>query len=1381
MFVLCAGTAWALPGGGSVVSGSAAPVVDGRTMTINQTADKSIIEWNSYSIDRRETVAYTGQDPSWISLNRVTGADPSQILGQITADGAVWVINPNGLLIGSRAKINVGSFLGSTLSITDGEFNGSSPYSFTDGANGITNQGKITTTEGGYVALLAPSITNKGTITTPSGQTLIASGNAVTLAVPLDGLPLAAITINEETAEDALGIVNSGKIIADGGLIYLAADSAGDYLKTVINNTGVLQARTISNFPVGGVGALPPRYTEGTIYLLGNNTINVGGTLDASAPNGGSGGQIETSAARVMVANNANVTTNAPNGETGIWLIDPVGDFNIGAASGAGEGGYITGSKLGSTLGKTKVEIFTDHPGSINVNQPVSWRSNNWLSLNADEYINVNKNITASGKNAGLGLNNDDGDFPEGPVADPLYFLQLNNGSVITLSGAEAELEINRESYTVINSANVRFLDFQFNPPDLEGNYALGTNINASVTSGWDGGEGFMPVGTEDEPFTGNFNGLGHTISNLTINRPGGEGVGLFGYTDKGSIISYVGLTGGSVTGQEDVGALAGKIRSGSYIFNSYATTKVTGNNEVGGLVGENEGLILNSYATGKVNGVTIDNDGFLRSEDVGGLVGDNDGWIINSYAKGTVSGTDAVGGLGGHNDGWIMNSNASGAVSGVTVYYDDGFTVRSYSEEIGGLVGENDGSIMSSYATGAVSGDYAVGGLVGDNNDTIMGSIVGDSYEGYTSYATGKVSGFEDVGGLVGENDGSIWWSKASGAVNGSATAGGLVGFNYGEGNIFGSLATGAVTGNSKVMGAVAFGDTLFTVNGGAVLGGLVGVNEGSVAFSRADGNVSGGSIIGGLAGVNDGSIAFAEANGNVTGSSTPSKITVETINEDFGSEPVLTDFTASIDGGNIVGGLAGINAGSIMMADANGNVTGGSIVGGLAGLNVDSPCDEGPGGQIMMSEATGNVKGGSNAGTIAFDYNGPPPAIKGAGEGPSVIPVNTAMSGSIKGGNIVGGLVGLNAGGNVMMTSAEGNVEGGSIVGGSVGLNAGGQVRCTLASGNVTGKNNVGNITLDYTETPFAPGDVVDLPLTTANVSIKGGNIVGGLVGLNFDSKIENTLAEGNVTGGNFVGGLVGLNAGALCMGDGAVITNSAAYGNVTGSRNTGAVNISYNVSDSDEVFEDFNLNLKGGNFVGGLVGLNYDGGIIDTHADGNVTGGGDYVGGLVGYNLSTVDPEGDHPPTIGALIERSYALGNVKGGNFVGGLVGYNSGVIVDTDAWGNVTGKEAVGGLVGFNDHDSVIVNSYSIGKVSGSTSVGGFVGHNNNGLIENAYWDMTTSGTIVGVGTSNGMPIDVTGLSTPDMKQESNFEGFDFDNVWYIDEGVTYPLVGYSAP
>ncbi len=1065
MFVLCAGTAWALPGGGAVVSGSDAPVVDGRTMTINQTAPKSIINWESYSIDRRETVAYTGQgSANWISLNRVTGADPSQILGQITADGAVWVINPNGLLIGSSARINVGSFLGSTLSITDDEFNDSAPYTFTDGANSITNQGKITTTENGYVALLAPSITNKGTITTPKGQTLIASGNAVTLDVPWGGTN--AITIDAETAGDALGIVNSGKIIADGGLIYLAADSGSDPLKTVINNTCVIQARTISNVSVGGVGPPPPPYKTGYIYLLGNannslgnsNTINVGGTLDASAPNGGDGGWIETSAARVMVANSANVTTNAPKGATGWWSIDPVGDFNIGAASGAGEGGSITGSKLGSTLGKTNVEIQTFHPGSINVNQPVSWSSNNTLQLRTDEYINVNKNITASGKSARLDLKNDDGSwpdgFPDGPGdGAPVYFLQLNNGSVITLSGAEAQLQINKDEYTVINSANVRFLDFQFNAPDLAGNYALGTNINASVTSGWNDGAGVMPVGTESDPFTGNFNGLGHTISNLTINQPDGNGVGLFGYNS--GLITNIGLTGGSVTGLAHVGALAGF--NDGYIFNAYATTAVQGHVDVGGLVGENtsENWIVNSYATGKVTG--IKDDGGYGGHYIGGLVGDNDGFIFDSYAKGAVSGYNYIGGLVGINNGpidysyatgavsgtyyagglvgennsVIADSYATGKVSGVSFVFPDGD--EAFSEDVGGLVGRNHDKVVDSYATGAVTGYEDVGGLVGDNE----GGVVEDSH------ATGKVSAVEYVGGLVGWNDGMIEDSYATGKVTGNYEVGGLVGEND-EGMITRSHATGAVTGVTYVYPEDGEYDS-------ANIGGLVGWNESMIDSSYATGKVSGYEDVGGLVGEN--------------------------------------------------------NEGMITKSYATGAVKGTYDVGGLVGGNYDA--------MITESFATGAVTGDENVGGLVGGNYG-----QGPGEDAAIIEKSYA-TGAVKGSYDVGGLVGENYGGKIEKSYATGNVAGGDYAGGLVGWNGyddDSLIVQSYATGNVKGSYAVGGL---------AGGNEGWISNTDAWSNVTGKEAVGGLVGFNDnDGLIENSYSIGTVSGSKSVGGFLGHN---------------------------------------------------------------------------------------------------------------------------------------------------------------------------------------------------------------------------------------------------------------
>jgi len=121
--LLFSASAWALPQGGEVVGGaSTITQPNANTMHINQATDKSIINWQGYSIGANETVQYFQPNTGSISLNRVIGVDPSYIYGQLLANGQVWVINPNGLLIGNNAQINVGSFLASTLNINDNDF-----------------------------------------------------------------------------------------------------------------------------------------------------------------------------------------------------------------------------------------------------------------------------------------------------------------------------------------------------------------------------------------------------------------------------------------------------------------------------------------------------------------------------------------------------------------------------------------------------------------------------------------------------------------------------------------------------------------------------------------------------------------------------------------------------------------------------------------------------------------------------------------------------------------------------------------------------------------------------------------------------------------------------------------------------------------------------------------------------------------------------------------------------------------------------------------------------------------------------------------------------------------------------------------------------------
>jgi filamentous hemagglutinin family protein len=414
-------------------------------MHITQTSDKSIINWQKYGIGAGETVRYSQPSASSISLNRVTGTDPTVIAGQLSANGRVWVINPNGLLVGNGARIDVGSFLGSTLNIGDNDFmNGSYRFSADRVIPGsIGNLGSIVAAEGGTVMLIAPSISNAGSISAPLGKAYLASGSEVTLTVA--GNDLIGFTVDRGVLAGKAGIGNSGLISANDGEVILSAKSGSDLLKSVVNNSGVIEARTVEN-------------RNGRILLLGdmqNGTVNVGGTLDASAPSpsiplpwgeggqtppspsgrgdggeGANGGFIETSAAHVTVADGTRITTKGANGgKAGTWLIDPV-DFTIASGTAGLTTSGIGADTLTTSLNGGNVSIVTDGStggnGDIFVNSPVSWSANK-LSLTAHGNININSNLNGSGT-ASLALEYGQA-TPGGGTAN--YF--LNNGSHINL------------------------------------------------------------------------------------------------------------------------------------------------------------------------------------------------------------------------------------------------------------------------------------------------------------------------------------------------------------------------------------------------------------------------------------------------------------------------------------------------------------------------------------------------------------------------------------------------------------------------------------------------------------------------------------------------------------------------------------------------------------------------------------------------------------------------------------------------------------------------------------------------------------------------------------------------------------------------------------
>jgi hypothetical protein len=187
----------------------------------------------------------------------------------------------------------------------------------------------------------------------------------------------------------------------------------------------------------------------------------------------------------------------------------------------------------------------------------------------------------------------------------------------------------------------------------LGGSYVLMNDLD-STTSGYaelasptaNGGKGWQPIGTFNDQFTGTFNGQGHKISDLFINRPNEMYVGLFGVVDSGGVVQGIGVVNGNVTGYAGVSSLTGG--NEGIVSSSYSTGNVSGTAWVGGLAGANAGVVGYSYSTGNATG----------NDSVGGLVGDNlNGTVINSYSTGGVTGNLSVGGLVGNNTGAVNNS----------------------------------------------------------------------------------------------------------------------------------------------------------------------------------------------------------------------------------------------------------------------------------------------------------------------------------------------------------------------------------------------------------------------------------------------------------------------------------------------------------------------------------------------------------------------------------------------------------------------------------------------------------------------------------------------------------------------------------------------------
>ncbi len=1157
-------------------------------MIVNQSTSSAVINWNTFNIRANESVRFNQPNSSSVALNRVVGGlGPSEIMGSLTANGRVFIINRDGILFGPGSVVNTAGFLATTNDIKNADFM-AGRYNFNIPGRpdaSIVNQGRITATSGGFAALVAPGVRNSGTITATLGTVALASGNSFTLDMYGDKLITLAVgdsitnkVIDVATGRPLKSLVSntkSGTLSANGGRVELTAAAARAVVDSVINTKGVIRADSIGRHN----GMIVLNSATGGSKPAGApaQTIKLAGTISAAGKHRGTtGGTIVVSGEHIKVAN-AKIDASGRRGG---------GKILIGGDWGGGHPdlSLVTNAsaKLENFTIATATTVSVDANSTINASATGRGHGGK-VVLWSDNQTTFAGTILAKG-----GAKSGDGGFVETSSHGQLAF----TGNVDTRAphGTNGTLLLDPLDFHI-----VQFTEGPPNPNEMSAAMLEGLLANGNVTIATNNAQNqegqFGDIWVQANVTWNNNNSLtlsayrdiniysysGSTITNTAggdlVLRADSTGTGSgtvkfqdpFNYALPGHV-NFAGSTGSvSIFYNPVPGNSDNKYQNPTSFLCSGACTG-------GGVLAQPSQLtaymlVNNASDLQSVNTSVNRPNAYALGRDIdAGSIGNfnplgNSGSALNTIFDGqgrTISNLTIAPSDGStHNIGLFSVIGPTGVVrdlnlANVNVTANPGVTFQT----VGTLAGTNLGTVSGVIATGTVDGgtvtDAALGGLVGANGGFNFGGQGGQIIGSHASVDVSSAGINVELGGLVGFNaPGSIiFGSSASGDV--IATAGVNKG---GEGCSFSNscqhVSVGGLVGDNlgTIASSFAIGDVFVGANGTA--GGLVGFNTGVIANAGAGGNVTGapgtggadgdggGTTLGGLVGINQGVISNSVAIGDVGG-------------------PNVANIQA--------GGLVGDNSGAILSSSAYGTVQAGdnSMAGGLAASNSVnnfncSGCMLGDGSpyfntaSITDSHAFGDVTVGTASVAGGF---------VAAGDG--FIANGTAIGNVLGGGNsVLGGFIGAlsfeNGAGVILSSLSGGSVTStgpNSIVGGFVGL-TGGTIVDSTSIGAVTGTSesylggfagvNLGTILASDT----AP---------SASVTGTGNrDIVGGFVGANFGS-IDSSSSAGDATAGalSTVGGFAGTNARFINFAPGSIpassfpsgsITNSSASGSATG----------------------------------------------------------------------------------------------------------------------------------------------------------------------------------------------------------------------------------------
>ena len=300
------GSAFALPQGGQVSAGDASIENAGDTMNIHQDSQRVVLDFDSYNVAAGETVNYLQPSSDSVALNRVLGSELSEIHGSINANGHVYLINPNGVLFGEGAQVNVTGLVASTLDINNQDFMQQREHFSGEQAGSVDNQGNINARD--RVVLMAPEVLNSGDIQVPVGEIMLRSGNSVLLHTAGSEIP---ILVEDPQLEGHVS--NDGTLSASRVALVLDGQQGRDVYDSAINNHGLVRAVSVT-----GEG--------GSIELLaGSSDVVNTGRLDASATDG-QGGAVNIEAYRYAQTGelNASGANIGDGGAVNIHAVDTI-------------------------------------------------------------------------------------------------------------------------------------------------------------------------------------------------------------------------------------------------------------------------------------------------------------------------------------------------------------------------------------------------------------------------------------------------------------------------------------------------------------------------------------------------------------------------------------------------------------------------------------------------------------------------------------------------------------------------------------------------------------------------------------------------------------------------------------------------------------------------------------------------------------------------------------------------------------------------------------------------------------------------------------------------------------------------------------------------